>query len=376
MSQIEIREIKGCNDLYDFIRVTDHIYRNCPQYVPDMEADVRALFDCDKNPGLTFSDIQPFVAYRDGRAVGRIVGIVNRKANERWQSQNVRFSMIEFIDDPEVSKALLEAVETWGRNKGMTQMHGPLGITDFDKEGMLVEDFELTGAMSSGYNPAYYPKHMEQLGFEKEVDWLQVRIQIPEEVPAKYARVAQYAREQVGLRVRKVSRKDMLNGYGQRVFKLLNEAYAPIFGFSALSEKQADQFLDKYVPIMDMELIPMIENAEGELVGMAATIGSMVTALQKSKGRFWPFGWYHLLKAVWGSRDKNVEMLLIAVRPDYQGLGVNAMFFDDLIPIYNRKGYTWAETGPQLETNVRELTQWKPLHPQFVKRRRCYKKEL
>lgn len=376
MSQIETREIKGRNDLHDFICVTNQIYLNCPQYVPDLAADVRALFDSDKNPGLTFSDVQPFVAYRNGRAVGRIVGIVNRKANERWQSQNVRFSMIEFIDDPEVSKALLQAVETWGRKKGMTMMQGPLGITDFDKEGMLVEDFELTGAMSSCYNPAYYPKHMEQLGFEKEVDWLQVRIQIPKEVPAKYTRVAQYAREQVGLKVKKVSRKDMMDGYGQRVFKLLNEAYAPIFGFSALSEKQATQFLDKYVPIMDMELIPIIENAEGEIVGIAVTLGSMVTALQKSKGRLWPFGWYHLLRAVWGRHDNNVEMLLIAVRPDYQGLGVNALFFDDLIPIYNRKGYTWAETGPQLETNVRELTQWKPLNPQFVKRRRCYKKDI
>ena len=376
MSQIEIREIKGRNDLHDFICVTNQIYLNCPQYVPDLAADVRALFDSDKNPGLTFSDVQPFVAYRNGRAVGRIVGIVNRKANERWQSQNVRFSMIEFIDDPEVSKALLQAVETWGRKKSMTMMQGPLGITDFDKEGMLVEDFELTGAMTSCYNPAYYPKHMEQLGFEKEVDWLQVRIQIPKEVPAKYARVAQYAREQVGLKVKKVSRKDMMDGYGQRVFKLLNEAYAPIFGFSALSEKQATQFLDKYVPIMDMELIPIIENAEGEIVGIAVTLGSMVTALQKSKGRLWPFGWYHLLRAVWGRHDNNVEMLLIAVRPDYQGLGVNALFFDDLIPIYNRKGYTWAETGPQLETNVRELTQWKPLNPQFVKRRRCYKKDI
>ena len=376
MSQIEIREIKGRNDLHDFICVTNQIYLNCPQYVPDLAADVRALFDSDKNPGLTFSDVQPFVAYRNGRAVGRIVGIVNRKANERWQSQNVRFSMIEFIDDPEVSKALLQAVETWGRKKSMTMMQGPLGITDFDKEGMLVEDFELTGAMTSCYNPAYYPKHMEQLGFEKEVDWLQVRIQIPKEVPAKYARVAQYAREQVGLKVKKVSRKDMMDGYGQRVFKLLNEAYAPIFGFSALSEKQATQFLDKYVPIMDMELIPIIENAEGEIVGIAVTLGSMVTALQKSKGRLWPFGWYHLLRAVWGRHDNNLEMLLIAVRPDYQGLGVNALFFDDLIPIYNRKVYTWAETGPQLETNVRELTQWKPLNPQFVKRRRCYKKDI
>ena len=363
--------------LNDFLDLPDRIYETLPQYVPDYRSDVLALFDERRNAGLAFSAVQPFVAYRGNEAVGRVVGVVNRKANATWQTQVVRFSMIEFVDDVQVAKALLDTVADWGRQQGMDRIQGPMGITDFDKEGMLVEDFQLTGSMTAYYNPDYYPRHLEQLGFKKEVDWLQVRIQIPQEVPAKYVRVAQYARETVGLTVRKVSRKAVLKGgYGRKIFNLLNEAYAPIFGFSKLTDEQADSFLNKYVPLLDMELVPLIENAEGELVGIAVTLPSLASALQKSRGRLWPWGWYHLLRAMLWKREDSVEMLLVAVRPDYQGLGVNALFFDDLIPIYNKKGITWAETGPQLEDNMRELTQWKPLGPAFVKRRRCYTRSL
>ena len=285
--------------------------------------------------------------------------------------------MLEFIDDLTVSKALLDTVVQWGKALGMDTIQGPLGITDFDKEGMLVEDFHLAGSMNTIYNPDYYPRHMEALGFAKEVDWVQIRINIPQEVPAKYARVAQYVKEQMGLRVIKLSYRDLYkNGYGRKVFKLLNEAYMPIFGFSELSDEQMDNFLNRYLKLIDSQLMPFIVNDKDELVGAAITMGSLTQAMRKANGRLWPFGWYHLLKALRWKREDNAEMLLVAVRPDYQGLGVNAMFFDDLIPIYNKYGFKWAETGPQLEDNVRELTQWKPLKPEFVKRRRCYKKSI
>ena len=376
MEEIRVIKVTGSEQMNDFIQLPKKIYRNIPQYVPEFESDVRGLFDIETNPGLEFSKIQPFVAYCGEVPVGRIVGIVNRKANKRWNIKNVRFSMIEFIDDFTVSRALIEAVEAWGMEFGMEKIHGPLGVTDFDKEGMLVEDFDLTGSMTAIYNPPYYPQHMEVLGFEKEVDWLQIRIDIPEEVPAKYARVAQYARETIGLRVVKRSKKEIKGEYGQRAFRLFNQAYESIFGFSELSPKQVDNFLRKYLALIDTQMIPIIENDKGEIVGAAVTMGSLCEALKKSKGSLWPFGWYHLLKSLCLKREKGAEMLLIAIRPDYQGLGVNAMFFDDLIPIYNRMGIKWAETGPQLEDNVRELTQWKPLNPSFVKRRRCYVKTI
>ncbi|MBP3843690.1 MAG: N-acetyltransferase [Prevotella sp.] len=377
MSDVVIRKVEGNKLMDEFIRVPRIIYQDCPQYVPDLDSDVRKLFDVRETPGLEFSDIQPFIAYRDGKLAGRVVGIVNRKANKRWETKNVRFSMIEFVDDMEVSRALLQAVEEWGRTHGMEMMQGPLGITDFDKEGMLVEDFDMIGSINTIYNPEYYHRHMETLGLEKEVDWLQVHIDIPQDVPARYARVAQYAREQIGLRLIKLTNKQIFEeGYGKRVFDLLNEAYKPIFGFSALSPKQMDRFLNKYIKMVDKQLIPVILNDKDEMVGVAVSMGSLSKSMQKTHGRLLPFGWYHLVKALKWHHEDNAEMLLIAIRPDYQGLGVNAMFFDDLIPIFNKCGFKWAETGPQLEDNVRELTQWKPLHPKFVKRRRCYKKKI
>lgn len=374
---VEVIKVLTSKQMDAFIHVVDGIYKDCQQYVPDLENEVRSLFDPRKNPGLEFSDIQPFVAYQNRQPVGRVVAIINRHANEKWNIKCVRFAMIEFIDDLEVSKALLQAVEEWGRSKGMKTLQGPLGITDFDKEGMLVEDFDMAGSMNTIYNPAYYPRHMEVLGFEKEVDWVQIRINVPEEVPVKYARVAQYAREQLGLRVVKLSNKEIYEkGYGKKVFDLLNEAYSEIFGFSELSDRQVEVFLDKYLKLIDKKLMPFILNEKDEVIGGAVTMGSMTKAMRKANGKLLPFGWYHLLKAMRWKREDNAEMLLVAVRPDYQGLGVNAMFFDDLIPIYNQYGFKWAETGPQLENNVRELTQWKPLKPEYVKRRRCFKKIL
>jgi GNAT superfamily N-acetyltransferase len=377
MEEIKVVKVVSKQEMNDFLDVTDVVYAECKQYVPDMRSDVRAMFDSTGDASLRTSVVQPFVAYRGKELVGRVVGVINKKANKTWNTRNVRFSMIEFIDDLEVSKALLDAVETWGKAQGMDKMQGPMGVTDFDKEGMLVEDFELRGSATAYYNPDYYPKHMEQLGLEKEVDWLQIRIDIPKEVPARYARVAQYAREQIGLKVVKASRKEVQRGpYGPKIFKLLNEAYAPIFGFSAFSDTQAQNFLDQYVPLFIMDMIPLVENEQGELVGIAVTMPSLTEALQKSRGRLWPTGWFHLLKSLKWKHEDNTEMLVVAVRPDYQGLGVNALFFDDLIPIYNKYGIKWAETGPQLEDNVRELTQWKPLHPQTVKRRRCWQKRI
>ena len=374
---IRIIKIANKRQMDDFVRLPYYIYRNTPQYVPDMESDVRDLLDARKNPAFEFSDIQPFLAYRDNQVVGRIVGIINRKANERWKKRDVRFSMLEFVDDAEVSKALIDAVTQWGKSFGMETIQGPMGITDFDKEGMLVEDFDLMGTMSTIYNPEYYPRHMEAMGFEKEVDWLQIRINVPEEVPARYARTSQYVREQIGLKVIKLTNKDISQrGYGKKVFDLLNEAYMPIFGFSALSEKQEEQFVDKYLRLIDNRLIPVVVNDKEEVVGVAITMGCLSNAMRKARGRLLPLGWWHLAKSRWCKREECAEMLLIAIRPDYQGLGVNALFFDDLIPIYNQLGFKWAETGPQLEDNVRELSQWKPLKPEFVKRRRCFKKSI
>ena len=377
MKKIDVIKVDNKQRMDDFLKVTKIVYKGCDQYVPDLESDVRNIFRPEKNPGIKFSIIQPFVAYKDDMPVGRIVGIINRKANDTWKKKNVRFSMIEFIDDQDVSKALLDTVCKWGAAQGMDTIQGPLGITDFDKEGMLIEDFHLMGSINTIYNPEYYPRHMEALGYTKEVDWVQIRINIPKDIPGRYSRVAQYAKEQMGLRVIKPN-NDLVyrQGYGKKVFDLLNEAYAPLFGFSKLSDEQIDFFLHKYLSIIDKQLIPIVVDEQNEVVGVAITMGSLSQSMRKAKGRLFPMGWYHLLKALRWKPEDNAEMLLIAVKPELQGLGINALFFDNLIPVYNKYGFKWAEIGPQLEANVRELSQWKPVKPELVKRRRCYRKEI
>lgn len=377
-NKVTIKKVNNKHLLNDFIKLPHRLYANCPQYVPDLDSDVRDYFDPRKNKGLEFTDIQAFVAYdEDGQCVGRIAGIINRRANEKWKTQNVRFGLIEFIDDLEVSKALIDSVSEWGRERGMIRIQGPLGITDFDKEGMLVEGFEQMGSMVTIYNPSYYPWHMETLGFTKEVDWVQIRMDIPKEVPQKYARVSKLSKEMFGLHVKKLTDYEIKKeGYGKKVFDLLNIAYSPLFGYTEFTDKQIDSFVNQYLPLVDKRMISAVEDKQGQLVGVAISMGSLAHALKKAHGKLMPFGWFHLLRALKWKREKKAELLLIAVHPDYQGFGVNALFFNDMISVYNQLGYTWAETGPQLEDNVRELSQWKPLSPKLVKRRRCYTKAI
>lgn len=374
---IVVTPVRSRREMNDFIGVVYRIYKDCPQYVPDLESDIREFFDVKTNPGLEFSDVQAWVAYRGKEAVGRIVGIINRHANEKWKTRNVRFSMIEFIDDMEVSRALLDAVGQWGRERGMTEIQGPMGITDFDKEGMLVEDFHLVGTMSTIYNHAYYPRHLEALGFAKEADWVQIRVTIPDDVQERYQRVTQYVTQRLKVRVVKLTRDDIYKrDFGHKIFDLLNQAYSPLFGYSELSPKQTDLFIKKYLGLIDLNFVPVILNEQDELIGVAVTMGCLSQAMRKANGHLFPFGWFHLLKSLKWKREGSAEMLLIAVRPDYQAMGVNALFFNDLIRVYKQAGIKWAETGPQLEDNMRELTQWKPMNPTFVKRRRCYCKAL
>ncbi|MBQ8265059.1 MAG: N-acetyltransferase [Bacteroides sp.] len=378
MKDLTIKKVTTKREMNDFVEFPETIYKDCPYYVPDLELDVRNMFNPKKNAGLECSEIQAFVAYDSNvHPVGRIAGIINHRANEKWKTQNVRFGFFDFVDDLEVSSALLEAVIQWGKERNMTRIQGPMGITDFDKEGMLIEDFDRLGSMNTYYNYAYYPQHMEALGYEKEVDWVQVRIQIPSETPTKYARVARLSKEMFDLKVKKITDKDITRrGYGHKIFQLLNTAYSPIFGFTEFTDRQIDDFIKMYLGLVDKRLVTVVENEKDEVIGVAVSMCSLSHALRNSGGKLFPFGWYHLLKALKWKPEPMADLLLIAVRPDYQMLGVNALFFNDLIPIYNRQGIEWAETGPQLEDNVRELTQWKPLNPTFIKRRRCYKKEL
>lgn len=372
-------QIKQANDkktMNDFVAFPRHLYKNSKEYIPELEGDVRNFFNPRKNNSLNYAEIQPFVAYRNGKCVGRVAAIISYRANTKWNKKNVRFTYLDFIDDHEVSGALLSAVEKWGKKRGMTDCEGPMGITDFDKEGMLIEDFHLGGGTMEFWNYPYYVEHMRFHGYDKAVDWLQARIRVPQEVPAKYARVAKLSKEMFNLRVVKKSKKEVRNEWGYKIFRLFNDAFAPLYGTSVFSKDQIDNYLKQYLSVLDLELVPLILNEKDELVGAAVTVRDLSPALNKSQGRLFPFGWYHLSKALIMKNADKAQLMLIAVRPDMQGLGLNALFFDDLIPIYNRVGIKWCETNPQLENNVKELSQWKPLNPEMVKRRRCWQKRI
>lgn len=370
------RAVATRQELKTFAEFGNKHYEGCSCYVPELVADTINTFDPKKNPALAFAEVQPFLCLdAAGNAVGRVAAIINRRANEKWGTQVVRFGMLDFIDDKTVSRALLDAVAAWGRAQGMTLMQGPLGITDFDKEGMLMEDYDRMASMVELYNYDYYPRHMEHLGFEKAVDWVQMRFEIPSELPKRYVHAAEMAQKMFGVKVVTVKSRDILGkGYGLKIFHLMNECYRELFGFTEFTDEQAMTYIKEYLSLADMDLVPIILNEAGEMVGACVTIGNLSHALRRAGGRLLPLGWWHLLRAIKWKREDTVELLLIGICPDYQGLGLNGLFFSHLLPRYQRLGFRYAETGPQLEDNIKELSQWRYMNPETIKRRRCWQK--
>ena len=375
---VEIRKVSSAAELKKFIRFNYEFYKNCPYSVPDLYDDMQSTFSREKNPAFEFCEAEYFLAYRNGEIVGRVAAIINKRANDTWQRRVVRFGWIDFIDDAEVSCALLEAVKAWGKERGMEEIEGPLGFTDLDAEGMLIEGFDQLSTMATIYNYPYYPQHMERLGLEKSADWVEMKIYIPEAIPEKHLRISDLVQRKYGLRIRKVkSRKEIMeSGLGRRIFELVNEAYAPLFGFSRMSDQQIDNYVKMYVPVLDLRMVTLVENAEGELVAAGISMPSLSKALQKAKGRLWPFGWFHLLRALFWKRPEVLDLLLVAVRPDYQGKGANALLFTDLIPVYQKLGYKYAESNPELEENDKVQNQWQYFQVEQHKRRRCYKTSI
>lgn len=372
-----VKVVQTKRQMNDFVELPKKIYRGNSCYVPDLEKDVRGWFDPKHNPGLKHCDVVQFVAYNGEEPVGRIVGIINHKANQIWKGSCVRFGWIEFVDDTDVSFALLKAVEEWGRSKGMDSIQGPLGISDFDKEGMLVEDFDKLGSAITIYNPPYYPEHMTLHGYGKEVDWVQVKLELPEEVPARFARVRTLVEDMYGLKMKKLTYRDVFkDAYGRKIFHLLNDAYSQLFGYTPHSDDEADAFISQYIRLMDLRMLPVVEDREGNPIACSITMPNISRAMQKSGGRLFPFGWYHLLRALKFKQEEEVELLLIAVHPEWQALGINSLLFADLVPVFKEKGFRMAETGPMLENNMKVLTQWKEFNHIVYKRRRCFSKEI
>ena len=375
---VVIKKVSTKSDLKKFIRFNYEFYKDNPYAVPDLYMDMVDTFSREKNAAFEFCEADYFLAYRDGKIVGRVAAIINHRANETWQRQVVRFGWIDFVDDAEVSDALIDAVKAWGRERGMQEIEGPLGFTDMDAEGMLIEGFDQLSTMATIYNYPYYPVHMERMGFEKSADWVEMKIYIPDAIPEKHKRISDIIQRKYNLRVRKLTnKKDVIkSGVAHEIFRLINDAYAPLFGFSRMTEAQIDQYVKVYIPVLDLRMVTLVETEEGEIVAVGISMPSLSEALQKAKGKFFPFGWYHLLKALKWNRPKVLDLLLVAVRPDYQSKGVNALLFTDLIPIYQEMGFEYAESNPELEDNGRVQNQWQYFKTEQHKRRRCFKQSL
>ncbi len=375
---VEIKEIQPTrSNLLKFVHFPiDTLYRDSKYFVPPLVTDEVNTLRPDKNPAFDFCEAVYYMAYRDGKIVGRIAGIINHVVNKRSDKKEARFSYIDFIDDAEVVDALIDAVTRWGKSKGMEHLTGPLSFTDMDPEGMLIEGFERVGTSGGIYNFPYYPKHMERLGFVKDADWIELLITIPKEIPEKMVRISNIVAERNNLTtIKYTSRKKLVADYGDAIFKLINVAYDNIFGYSPLSDKQINHYIKMYLPFLPLnDLSMVIDKTTRELIAVGISIPSMARALIKNRGRLFPTGWIHLLRAF--KRNDVVDLMLIAVKPEYQNKGVNSLLFTDLIPCFNANGYKFAESNRELELNSKVLKQWEYFEREQHKRRRAFTKEI
>ncbi len=353
------------------------MYAKEQNYTPSLEFDELNTFDPKKNPTLEHSIFVNYLAYRDGRIVGRITGIINRLANEHWNVQKVRFGWFDFIDDFEVSQALLDAVAAWGKAQGMECMNGPVGFTDFDHQGLLLKGFGYTSPMVSLYNFPYYEKHYERYGLVKEADWVEYRVTVPETIPDKMQRVARIAMEKYGLRIDKVhSSKEIMKKYGYTYLDVIDQAYQPLYNFQPLTARQKEYYSKMYFPLLNYDFVTVVVNNQDEIVGVGVGMPDISAALKRTNGRLFPFGWYHILKALKAKRFETFNLLLIAVRPDYQNKGVNALFFYDQIPYFRKYGVKHTETTAILETNSKNRSNFEYFETIQHKLRRAYIKNI
>lgn len=374
---VTIKQISSRADMKEFVKFPMRLYKNNPYYVPGLVKDELMTHDPEQNPAFQFCEAGYFLAYRGDKIVGRIAGIINHRANDAWNQNNARFGFVDFINDEEVVDALFDAVIKWARAHKKDFLHGPMGFTDLDHEGMLIEGFDQIGTQATIYNYAYYPRQVERLGFVKDQDWLEYKIYIPDAIPEKHQRISRIVREKYGLKTVKFRTRKEVEPYAHRIFETLNQAYSTLYGFSELTPEQIDYYVKQYIPMINLDFVTLIvREADDKVVAFGITVPNLSRALQKAKGSLYPFGWMHLAKDLYFKGNPVVDLYLIGVIPEYQNKGVNALLFDDLIPIFQRYGIKYAEGHPELETNRAVQMQWNYFERVHHKTRRAYIKPI
>lgn len=379
-SDIQVVEVTTSKQRKAFVDFFYDLYRDSPYAVPYLYLAEKLTLKPGSNPAFEFCEAQCFLAYNDGKVVGRVAAIINHRANDYWKREMARFGWFDFVNDPKVSEALLLAVEKWGKGKGMTEIAGPFGFEDMDREGMLVDGFDELSSMYVNYNYPYYPKHMDRLGYRKDNDYVEYRIKVPEVTPEKFARTAKLIKTRYHLEERKFSHREMTKGGRAReLFNILNITYGNLYGYSQLSTEQIDTITNNYIKLADLNLVTCVVDTEKDdkMVGFGVSFPSFSEALRHTRnGHLLPFGWWHLLKVMKWHKTPTVDLLLIGVLPEYRVKGANAIIFNDLISWYRRYGFKYAVTGPQMETNKGVLSQWQYLESEEIRRHRIYVKDI
>lgn len=372
-----IKEVTSKRDLRKFVQFGIDLYEGNPYYCPPIFMDEMDTFNPKKNPALEVSEFVIYMAYRDNKIVGRIVGLINHRANEAWKVKKCRFGWFDFIDDYEVFKALMDAVVAWGKSKGMDQLNGPVGFTDFDKEGLLIEGFEHNAPMASLYTHPYYIPLYEKYGLEKEVDWIEFQILAPKDAPERMKRIAQIVSKRSNVHVVKVKNvKELKAKYGYSYFDVFDEAYQKLYNYQPMTQRQKEYYCKMYFPLLNFDFVTMVANDKDEIIAVGVGMPSLSEALRKCKGRLFPFGWYHLLKALKAKKMTDFDLLLIAVHPDYQDKGINSLIFAEMGPHFADYEIQRVETTSILETNSKNQANFADLEHIQHKRRRAYIKSL
>lgn len=372
---VVVRKVENKKELKKFIWFGINLYKDCEFAAPPLLMDDLLNLSKGSNPALEFCDAAYFIALVENQIVGRIAAIINPVANSTWNQKHARFGWLDFVDDKNVSAALFDAAIAWAKEKGMTAIHGPLGFTDFDHEGTLIEGFDKPGTLAAIYNYPYYPEHIENYGFEKDIDWNEYLITVPEVFPEKYFRIAEIVKEKFNLSTKRFkSRKEVVDGYALKIFELLNTCYSHLYGFTRLNEKQIHFYIKLYFSFFRLDTMSIVVNEKDDVVALGIAMPSFTKALQKAKGRLFPFGWYHMLKAI--RKNDMVDLYLMAVHPDYQNKGVNSIVFAEIMPNAAKNGYKYAESNPELETNTRMSSQWGSFEYVNHKKRRVYVKSI
>jgi len=373
---VEIREVKTKKELRQFVKFNIELYKDNPYHVPGLIDEEIMTLSKDRNPAFEKCEAIYFLAYKNNKIAGRIAGIIVPDSNVIWEQKHARFGFVDFIDDNEVVDALFDAVSAWAKEKGMTALHGPLGFTDLDHEGMLIEGFDQLGTMAAIYNYPYYPRHLERMGFVKDQDWIEYKIYIPEQVPEKHQRIGDIVLKKYGLKILKFKKRKEIWPYANKIFETLNAAYAQLYAFSPLSPKQIEYYIKMYIPMLRLDLITIIiRESDDAVAGFSITLPSLSRAMQKAKGSLFPFGFFHLLKAL-HTKPKVVDLYLMGVLPEYKNKGVNALIFTDIIPEYISLGTVYGESNPELASNSAIHAQWDYFKTEHHKTRRAFIKHI